>query len=161
MNVLKKLKNPSIVGYIKCFYEGEYMHIVMEYCEGGDLSHQIKNAKKKNLYFDEEQVLDWFIQMCVALEYIHSMKILHRDFKPSNIFLTKLNVIKIGDFGVSRVLDATLENANTMIGTPFYMSPEGVYESMCLVLIIFIYFSNSYSLPFSLSFSCSMSRKAI
>ncbi len=60
----------------------------------------------------------------MTLEYIHGRKILHRDIKLTNIFLTGNNTIKLGDFGISRVLESTCEAAMTVVGTPYYMSPE-------------------------------------
>jgi NIMA (never in mitosis gene a)-related kinase 1/4/5 len=58
------------------------------------------------------------------MDYVHSRKILHRDIKSQNIFLTKANTVKLGDFGISKVLDSTMDHANTVQGTPYYMSPE-------------------------------------
>eukprot|EP00753_Platysulcus_tardus_P006157 PLAT14004.2.p1 GENE.PLAT14004.2~~PLAT14004.2.p1 ORF type:complete len:852 (+),score=324.25 PLAT14004.2:327-2558(+) len=66
----------------------------------------------------------WFTQLACALNYIHSRRILHRDLKTQNIFLTSSGVIKLGDFGISKVLSSTASMASTMIGTPYYMSPE-------------------------------------
>ena len=60
----------------------------------------------------------------MTLEYIHGRKVLHRDIKVSNIFLTGNNTVKLGDFGISKVLDATYDQAQTVVGTPYYMSPE-------------------------------------
>lgn len=60
----------------------------------------------------------------MALEYIHGRKVLHRDIKASNIFLTGNNTVKLGDFGISRVLENTWDAAQTVVGTPYYMSPE-------------------------------------
>jgi NIMA (never in mitosis gene a)-related kinase len=89
-----------------------------------------------------------FVQISLALKHVHDRKILHRDLKTQNIFLTKRNVIKLGDFGISRVLKSTgvgrsglvlaaeddrrhslvpmclQELAKTAIGTPYYLSPE-------------------------------------
>jgi len=67
--------------------------------------------------------MNLLVQICIGLNYIHSLQILHRDLKSLNIFLTKGNCVKIGDFGVSKTLQGT-ESANTMIGTPYYLSPE-------------------------------------
>lgn len=60
----------------------------------------------------------------MTLEYIHGRKILHRDIKLTNIFLTGNNTVKLGDFGISRVLESTHDSAQTVVGTPYYMSPE-------------------------------------
>lgn len=90
----------------------------------GDLAFHVKKKKAKGEFFTETEIMNWFVQICLSLEYIHRRKILHRDIKSSNIFLTKNNTIKIGDFGISKVLDNTSENAFTVQGTPYYMSPE-------------------------------------
>lgn len=79
---------------------------------------------RKNQYFTESQILDWFTQICLAMKHVHDRKILHRDLKNQNIFLTKDNTIKLGDFGIARVLSNTREKAKTMVGTPYYLSPE-------------------------------------
>jgi NIMA (never in mitosis gene a)-related kinase len=75
-------------------------------------------------YFSEEQILSWFTQICLALKHIHDRKILHRDLKSQNIFLTKRDFVKLGDFGIARVLSNTKSNAKTIVGTPYYLSPE-------------------------------------
>jgi NIMA (never in mitosis gene a)-related kinase len=69
-------------------------------------------------------VLNWFTQICLALKHVHDRKILHRDLKSQNIFLTKKGMIKLGDFGIARVLSDTKSKAKTVVGTPYYLSPE-------------------------------------
>ncbi|XP_073500192.1 serine/threonine-protein kinase Nek1 isoform X2 [Phyllobates terribilis] len=120
--VLANMKHPNIVQYRESFEESGCLYIVMDYCEGGDLYKRI-NAQK-GVLFSEDQILDWFVQLCLALKHVHHRKILHRDIKSQNIFLTKSGTIQLGDFGIARVLNSTIELARTCIGTPYYLSPE-------------------------------------
>ncbi len=76
------------------------------------------------MHFPESLILDWFTQICLALKHVHDRKIIHRDLKAQNIFLTRNNIVKLGDFGIARFLNCTVENAKTMVGTPYYLSPE-------------------------------------
>ena len=62
--------------------------------------------------------------MLLAINYTHDRKILHRDIKTSNIFLTSKGTIKLGDFGISKLLDTSHDKAITVVGTPYYLSPE-------------------------------------
>ncbi|KAM9362233.1 serine/threonine-protein kinase Nek4 [Symphorus nematophorus] len=94
----------------------------MGFCEGGDLYHRLKQQKGELL--PERQVVEWFVQIAMALQYLHERNILHRDLKTQNIFLTKTNIIKVGDLGIARVLENQNDMASTLIGTPYYMSPE-------------------------------------
>ena len=97
----------------------------MDYADGGDLYTKIANQKKiGKVMYNEDQILDWFVQMGLAIKHIHDRKILHRDLKTQNIFMTQTNQIKIGDFGIARVLQHTYDCAQTAIGTPYYLSPE-------------------------------------
>lgn len=64
------------------------------------------------------------VLLLLFLQYLHERNILHRDLKTQNIFLTKTNIIKVGDLGIARVLENQNDMASTLIGTPYYMSPE-------------------------------------
>uniref|UniRef100_A0A4W4EES0 Serine/threonine-protein kinase Nek4 n=1 Tax=Electrophorus electricus TaxID=8005 RepID=A0A4W4EES0_ELEEL len=121
--LLSQLKHPNIVTYRES-WEGEdcQLYIVMGFCEGGDLYHRLKQQKGDLL--PERQVVEWFVQIAMALQYLHEKHILHRDLKTQNIFLTKTNIIKVGDLGIARVLENQYDMASTLIGTPYYMSPE-------------------------------------
>uniref|UniRef100_A0A8C2DX24 Serine/threonine-protein kinase Nek4 n=1 Tax=Cyprinus carpio TaxID=7962 RepID=A0A8C2DX24_CYPCA len=121
--LLSQLKHPNIVTYRES-WEGEdcQLYIVMGFCEGGDLYHRLKQQKGELL--PERQVVEWFVQIAMALQYLHEKHILHRDLKTQNIFLTKTSIIKVGDLGIARVLESQNDMASTLIGTPYYMSPE-------------------------------------
>ncbi|XP_052226578.1 serine/threonine-protein kinase Nek1-like isoform X2 [Dreissena polymorpha] len=120
--VLAQLKHPNIVAYRESFEERGCLFIVMDYCSGGDLYAKINN--QRGVLFGEDQILDWFVQMCLAIKHIHDRKILHRDIKSQNIFLTSRGQVQLGDFGIAKVLNSTVELARTCIGTPYYLSPE-------------------------------------
>lgn len=65
-----------------------------------------------------------FTQICLAIKHIHDRKILHRDLKSQNVFMTRSGIAKLGDFGIAKVLSSTADNAKTIVGTPYYLSPE-------------------------------------
>lgn len=123
--LLRSLDHPNIVSYRDNFFMGDTLVIIMQYCEGGDLATYIKDMRKQRQRIDEQQIMHYFVQILQALQYIHSKRILHRDLKTSNLFLMKSKfVVKLGDFGISRVLEGSIEAAITVVGTPYYMSPE-------------------------------------
>uniref|UniRef100_A0A8C6SEM5 Serine/threonine-protein kinase Nek4 n=1 Tax=Neogobius melanostomus TaxID=47308 RepID=A0A8C6SEM5_9GOBI len=121
--LLSQLRHPNIVTYRES-WEGDdcQLYIVMGFCEGGDMYHRLKQQRGELL--PERQVVEWFVQIAMALQYLHERNILHRDLKTQNIFLTKTNIIKVGDLGIARVLENQNDMASTLIGTPYYMSPE-------------------------------------
>ncbi|NWY62029.1 NEK4 kinase, partial [Chionis minor] len=121
--LLSQLKHPNIVTYRESWQGDDgLLYIVMGFCEGGDLYHKLKEQKGKLL--PENQVVEWFVQIAMALQYLHEKHILHRDLKTQNVFLTRTNIIKVGDLGIARVLENQYDMASTLIGTPYYMSPE-------------------------------------
>ncbi|XP_069686207.1 serine/threonine-protein kinase Nek1-like [Periplaneta americana] len=124
VEVLAKLQHPYIVAYKESFEYDKNLYIVMDYCEGGDLYTKIREHAQKGRYFSEDIILNWFVQICLALKHVHDRKILHRDIKSQNIFLTKGNHVKLGDFGIAKILKNTVDLAKTCIGTPYYLSPE-------------------------------------
>lgn len=123
VKVLSSLKHPYVVRYYDSFLTAGKLCIVMAFAEKGDLYARIKQARNGRP-IPPEQVLEWFTQAVLALKYLHDLRILHRDLKSQNMFLTSEERLKVGDFGISRMLNGTVAFARTMIGTPYYMSPE-------------------------------------
>ena len=144
---MQKLRHINIVSYKDSFTDRDgNLCIVMVYCELGDMHTKIKQMKEKGKNFTEAQILDWLTQTALAIYYLHNQKILHRDLKTQNLFLRrdkrpnegepdrkeerrddrppKDERIKLGDFGIAKVLDTTQDLARTCIGTPYYMAPE-------------------------------------
>ena len=120
-NLLSQIKSNYVVKYYDSFEENNCLNIVMEYCEGGDLEHLLKQRNKIPL--NDNFIWKLFIQIVIGLTELHNMKILHRDLKTSNIFLTNNYDIKIGDLGVAKKLSNN-DFTKTLIGTPYYLSPE-------------------------------------
>lgn len=122
VHIQASLESPYVVKYYDSFIESKTLHIIMEFCEMGDLSAVITNQRGRQI--EEVRIWKFFIQMLLALEYLHQQKILHRDIKSMNIFLARGDSVRIGDLGVAKVLSSTTAYAHTMVGTPYYLSPE-------------------------------------
>ena len=125
--ILKNLDHPNIIHFKEvfiCKFPKLTLNIITEFADGGDLSQKIEKQKELKTYFKEHLILDYFTQICLALYHIHSHNIIHRDIKAQNVFLTKNGIIKLGDFGIAKNLANTWDLAKTVIGTPYYLSPE-------------------------------------
>lgn len=122
--LLAELKHPYIVAFRESWCEEGRLCIVMDYAENGDLQQRIVKQKRSGQYFAESQVVRWLTNAVLAIKHLHDRKILHRDIKSSNFFLTADGRIRIGDFGIAKELGATDAMARTAIGTPYYLAPE-------------------------------------
>ncbi len=120
---MRLLQHPNVIGVLDSFFDaGDHFCIVMEYAEHGDLQAALK--KQAGRPMAEATIIKWISQLCDALVHVHARKILHRDIKSANIFLDKSDNIKLGDLGIGKALNGTNELARTVIGTPYFMSPE-------------------------------------
>ncbi|XP_024146817.1 serine/threonine-protein kinase Nek2 [Oryzias melastigma] len=133
VNLLRELKHPNIVRYYDRIIDRRKttLYIIMEYCEGGDLSCLISRCIKERKYLEEQFILRVMVQLSLALKECHRRcdgraTILHRDLKPANIFLDANQNVKLGDFGLARILNHDTSFAKTFVGTPYYMSPEQI-----------------------------------
>ena len=126
IDILKTIDHPNIISF-KCAFKSKQNEnicgIITEYADNGDLSKLIKEKKKKNEYFKEELLLNWLIQLCLAIQTLHEEEIIHRNIKPSNIYLMKDNSIKLGDFGIAKDI-SSFHHTKSIKGTPHYMAPE-------------------------------------
>ncbi|XP_029923830.1 serine/threonine-protein kinase Nek3 isoform X2 [Myripristis murdjan] len=120
--LLSRMKHPNIVAFREAFEADCLLCIVMEFCSGGDLLQRIR--RQKTTLFPVDDILKWFAQMCAGTKHIHDKRVLHRDLKAKNIFLTDNGTIKLGDFGSACLLNSSKAYAQTYVGTPYYVSPE-------------------------------------
>merc|ERR1719219_1490334 len=124
INIMASCKHLNIVRYAGTYIAhkslpSERILIIMEFADAGDLSMLIKKQKETEKQFlPEKDILNWFVQIAFGLQYIHKKNILHRALTTRNIFLNSQNLIKIGDFGISKSLEHTLDLATTAIGIP-------------------------------------------
>ena len=133
VNILRELRHPSIVKYYDRIIDKQSskIFIIMELCEGGDIAKMIKVCKTKKSNFSEDFIWTILHQILNALLHCHTRKegkIIHRDLKPGNVFLDQNNNVKLGDFGLSRVMGDESVFIKTRVGTPYYMSPEQIQE---------------------------------
>ncbi|MDM8529982.1 serine/threonine-protein kinase [Anaerolineales bacterium HSG25] len=120
-NLLVQLSNPGIPKIYDFFNEANRSYLVMEYVDGKDLETILENSDDQ---LDEVTVLDWALQICDVLNYLHNQKppIIFRDLKPANIMLRKQNRIALIDFGIAKAFESGQKG--TMIGTEGYSPPE-------------------------------------
>ena len=128
VNILRDLHHRHIVRYHDRIIDRPHrrIFIVMEYCKGGDLSTLIKAAHRQHSPLPLPFILRILSQTSAALQHCHSHSTLHRDLKPHNVFLDQHGHVKLGDFGLARVLSSSASCAATHAGTPYYMAPEQV-----------------------------------
>ena len=156
--ILKKVNHSNIIKFIDVFKKSKpinTLNIVTEYADDGDLNQKIEKLRQKKSPLTEKEIINYLIQICLALNHIHKKKIIHRDIKSGNIFLTKGGLVKLGDFGISKGFKNTWEKAKSKVGTPYYLSPEIInskpYDSKSDIwaLGVLLYEMMTFKMPFN------------
>ncbi|XP_051921819.1 serine/threonine-protein kinase Nek10 isoform X1 [Hippocampus zosterae] len=124
--IKEQMAHPNIVKYYKTFVHDDKLYIVMELIEGVPLLERCNSLKEKKQRFTEEQIWKIFIQMCLALRYLHKDKrIVHRDLTPNNIMLGDEEKVTITDFGLAKQKQEN-SKLTSVVGTILYSCPEVV-----------------------------------
>ena len=120
IKIHKKLNNTNIVGFEKFFEDKDNVYILLELCSNQTLNELVKRRKR----LGELEVQCYSLQIIRALKYIHNHRIIHRDLKLGNLFLTSKLELKLGDFGLAAKLEYDGQRRKTVCGTPNYVAPE-------------------------------------
>uniref|UniRef100_A0A671ENH6 Serine/threonine-protein kinase Nek10 n=1 Tax=Rhinolophus ferrumequinum TaxID=59479 RepID=A0A671ENH6_RHIFE len=122
--IKEQLYHPNVVRYHKTFLENDRLYIVMELIEGVPLGEHFSSLKEKQHHFTEERLWKIFIQLCLALRYLHKEKrIVHRDLTPNNIMLGDKDKVTITDFGLAKQKQEN-SKLTSVVGTILYSCPE-------------------------------------
>ena len=121
--LLEKIDNENVIKYINSFFYDDSFYLIMEFCSNLDLRSFIDEHKKDNKLISETIIRKIISGLCHGIKAIHNNNMIHRDLKPENIFISDNYEIKIGDFGLSKILNET-NYAQTKVGTYVYMAPE-------------------------------------
>jgi serine/threonine-protein kinase len=147
--LLRSLDHSNIIRFYGYESGPEGLGLVLEYMDGGSLADLLQNEGP----VPPERAISLMIPICKGVAFAHSKNVIHRDLKPENILLNTEGHVKVGDFGVARVLEGT-KAASTAIGTPYYMAPEqfkGRYDQRVDVYALgcVLYFLASGEPPFT------------
>lgn len=123
IEVLKMCQHPNIIKLIDLFENADYYYLVMDYMQGGDMFDYLQLRKFK---ISENRARDMTRQILLAIQYLHSYGMLHRDLKLENVMMTDKSegaIPKIADFGLTKIIGPS-EKANEPFGTVGYVAPE-------------------------------------
>ncbi|KAH9608540.1 hypothetical protein KSS87_013593, partial [Heliosperma pusillum] len=125
LEINRFLECPYVVACYQCFYQNNAFYLILEYMDGGSLLDFLRKVHT----IPEDHLAAICKQVVKGLHYLHHQKhVIHRDLKPSNLLINHLGEVKITDFGVSAIVASTSAQANTNVGTYYYMGPERFSE---------------------------------
>ncbi|XP_066848038.1 serine/threonine-protein kinase Nek10 isoform X4 [Anser cygnoides] len=128
--IKEQLYHPNVVRYYRTFLENDRLYIVMELIDGVPLGEHFHSLKEKKQHFTEDRIWHIFIQLCLALRYLHKEKmIVHRDLTPNNVMLGDKDKVTITDFGLAKQKQENSKLAS-VVGTILYSCPEVVKSEL-------------------------------
>ena len=154
IRIMASITSPFIIGFHEATIQDHKLCIVTDYAKLGDLSNLIARRKLKRRPFKEDVIWRFMLQVLEGLRVLHDRGIVHRDLKSANILLSAPDLFKIGDLGISTVLQQR-QLAKTQIGTPMYLAPEvwkkRPYNSKCDIwsLGVLLYEMATFTYPFN------------
>lgn len=120
IKIHRSLNHPNVVGFEHFFEDYENVYILLEMCSNQTMNELIRRRKR----LTELEVQCYMIQILSALKYLHKHRVIHRDLKLGNLFISDKMEIKLGDFGLATKLEYDGERKRTICGTPNYIAPE-------------------------------------
>lgn len=123
IDILTECRHPNIVELIEAFFYESKLWMLIEFCEGGAVDSIMLDLEKP---LSEPQIRYLCHEICIALDFLHKNKVIHRDLKAGNVLLTLEGGVKLADFGVSAKNKSTMQKRDSFIGTPYWMAPEVV-----------------------------------
>ena len=129
VRLLQRLDHPNIIAYLDAFIDAKELVIVFEWAEAGDLKRQVRKARERDARFDERVIWKYFVQICAAIEHMHTNRVMHRDLKPANMLLlgskSEIPHLLLADFGIADIFGGPREILpSEKKGTWPYMAPE-------------------------------------
>jgi len=120
IKIHRSLHHPNIVGFEHFFEDSENVYILLEICNNQTMSELVRRRKR----LTELEIQCYLLQIIGAVKYLHAHRVIHRDLKLGNLFLSEKMEVKIGDFGLATKLEFDGEKKRTICGTPNYIAPE-------------------------------------
>jgi len=127
IKILRELHHENVLRIYNAYKSDTKLYIVTEYCDGGSLNQIYSKAQAP---FSEKQIVSIIYQVLKALDYIHSLGVIHRDIKGPNILVGKNFKVKLADFGCSGITGKEKNQIKTsFVGTPYWMAPEVIQNA--------------------------------